>query len=81
MIKDTEDAGLINKGDTILEATSDNTGIGLAMVGAARGYRVKLVMPECVSLERRKVLEPLEQSFCSVRATKALTGRYGLRIR
>ncbi len=57
MIKDAEDAGLIKKGDTILEATSGNTGIGLAMVGAAKGYRVKLVMPECVSLERRKVLE------------------------
>jgi cysteine synthase B len=57
MIKDAEDAGRIKKGDTILEATSGNTGIGLAMVGAAKGYRVKLVMPECVSLERRKVLE------------------------
>ncbi len=57
MIKDAEEAGLIRKGDTILEATSGNTGIGLAMVGAAKGYRVKLVMPECVSLERRKVLE------------------------
>lgn len=57
MIMDAEDARLIKKGDTILEATSGNTGIGLAMVGAARGYRVKLVMPECVSLERRKVLE------------------------
>jgi len=57
MIKDAEEAGLIKKGDTILEATSGNTGIGLAMVGAAKGYRVKLVMPECVSLERRKVLE------------------------
>jgi cysteine synthase B len=57
MIKEAENAGLIRKGDTILEATSGNTGIGLAMVGAAKGYRVKLVMPECVSLERRKVLE------------------------
>ncbi len=57
MLKDAEAAGLIKKGDTILEATSGNTGIGLAMVGAAKGYRVKLVMPECVSLERRKVLE------------------------
>ncbi|NJD57195.1 MAG: cysteine synthase family protein [Nitrospirae bacterium] len=57
MLKDAEEAGHIKKGDTILEATSGNTGIGLAMVGAAKGYRVKLVMPECVSLERRKVLE------------------------
>ena len=57
MVKDAEDSGRLKKGDTILEATSGNTGIGLAMVGAAKGYKVKLVMPECVSLERRKVLE------------------------
>lgn len=57
MVRDAEDQGKIRPGDTILEATSGNTGIGLAMVGAARGYRVRLVMPECVSLERRKVLE------------------------
>ncbi len=57
MVNDAEAAGLIRKGDTILEATSGNTGIGLAMVGAAKGYKVKLVMPECVSHERRKILE------------------------
>ncbi len=57
MVRDAERAGLLKKGDTILEATSGNTGIGLAMVGAALGYKVVLAMPECVSLERRKILE------------------------
>ena len=57
MIKTAEDAGRLKIGSTILEATSGNTGIGLAMVGTARGYKVKLVMPECVSHERRKILE------------------------
>jgi len=57
MIRAAEEAGRIKKGDTVLEATSGNTGIGLAMVGAALGYKVVLVMPECVSHERRKVLE------------------------
>ena len=57
MVRDAERAGKIKKGDTILEATSGNTGIGLAMVGAALGYKVVLTMPECVSTERRKVLE------------------------
>ncbi|MBF0463545.1 MAG: cysteine synthase family protein [Nitrospirae bacterium] len=57
MVKDAEDRGLLTKDKIILEPTSGNTGIGLAMVGAARGYRVKLVMPECVSMERRMTLE------------------------
>jgi len=57
MIKAAEKEGKLAKGSTILEATSGNTGIGLAMVGSARGYKVKLVMPACVSVERRKVLE------------------------
>jgi cysteine synthase B len=57
MIKAAEREGKLAQGSTILEATSGNTGIGLAMVGSARGYKVKLVMPACVSVERRKVLE------------------------
>ncbi|MEO5361136.1 MAG: cysteine synthase [Nitrospirota bacterium] len=57
MIKDAEAAGTLTKDKVILEPTSGNTGIGLAMVAAAKGYKVKLVMPECVSMERRKTLE------------------------
>lgn len=59
MIKDAEEDGRIKAGHTILEPTSGNTGIGIAMVGASKGYKVKLVMPECVSVERRKTLEAL----------------------
>lgn len=57
MIQKAEASGVLDGGKTILEATSGNTGIALAMIGAARGYPVRLVMPECVSLERRRVLE------------------------
>jgi cysteine synthase B len=57
MIKDAEAAGTLTKDKIILEPTSGNTGIGLAMVAAAKGYKVKLVMPECVSMERRSTLE------------------------
>ena len=57
MIHKAEESGALTKGKTILEPTSGNTGIALAMIGAARGYRVKLVMPGCVSMERRAVLE------------------------
>ena len=56
MIKRAEEAGLLTGDKIILEPTSGNTGIALAMIGAARGYRVKLVMPECVSNERYRTL-------------------------
>jgi len=57
MVRDGLDRGALRAGKTILEATSGNTGIGLAMVGAALGFPVKLAMPECVSFERRRTLE------------------------
>ncbi|MDA8388706.1 MAG: cysteine synthase family protein [Nitrospiraceae bacterium] len=59
MIEEAEKQRKLLGGGTILEATSGNTGIGLAMVGAAKGYKVRLVMPACVSMERRRTLEAL----------------------
>jgi cysteine synthase B len=59
MILNAEKEGLLTKEKTIVEPTSGNTGIALAMIGAARGYKVKLFMPECVSSERRSVLTAL----------------------
>ena len=56
MIEGAEKRGELTSGKTILEPTSGNTGIAIAMLGAARGYRIKLVMPACVSMERRAVL-------------------------
>jgi cysteine synthase B len=59
MIKKAEESGELKKGKIILEPTSGNTGIALAMIGAAKGYAVKLCMPECVSLERQHILQAL----------------------
>ncbi|CCQ94505.1 Cysteine synthase [[Clostridium] ultunense Esp] len=57
MIKDAEDKGILKKGSTIIEPTSGNTGIAFAMIGAARGYKVIIVMPDTMSIERRKLME------------------------
>ncbi len=59
MIRAAEESGQLTKDKIILEPTSGNTGIALAMIGAAKGYRVQLCMPACVSVERRGVLEAL----------------------
>ena len=57
MIEAAEAAGTLKPGDTIMEPTSGNTGIGLAWVGSAKGYKVIIVMPETMSIERRKIIQ------------------------
>ncbi|MBR2615055.1 MAG: cysteine synthase A [Clostridia bacterium] len=57
MILDAEKKGLVGPGTVIVEPTSGNQGIGLALVGAVRGYQVKIIMPDSVSVERRKLVE------------------------
>ena len=56
MILEAEAAGFIGEGTVIVEPTSGNQGIGLALVGAVRGYKVKIIMPDSVSEERRKLM-------------------------
>ncbi|NLL80769.1 MAG: cysteine synthase A [Tissierellia bacterium] len=56
MILDAEKKGILKEGDTIIEATSGNMGIALSMIGAARGYRVIIVMPDTMSVERRRIM-------------------------
>ena len=56
MIRDAEEKGRLKEGGTISEPTSGNTGVGIAMIAAAKGYRAIMVMPESMSVERRKLL-------------------------
>ena len=75
MIEAAEAAGLCAPGrTTLVEPTSGNTGIALAMLGAARGYRVKLCMPGCVSIERQRVLEALGAEVVLTNATEGTDG-------
>lgn len=74
MIRAAEESGELTPEKVILEPTSGNTGIAIAMIGAAKGYRVKLVMPACVSLERRAVLEAYGAELVLSPAAEATDG-------
>jgi cysteine synthase len=74
MIEDAEERGLLKPGDTIVEPTSGNTGVGLAMVAAVKGYRLILTMPEDMSVERRKLFSRYGAKLVLTPAVEGMSG-------
>ena len=74
MIKEAENAGLLKKGSVIIEPTSGNTGIGLALAASLRGYRTVIVMPETMSLERRRMLAAYGAEIVLTEGSRGMSG-------
>lgn len=74
MVKEMALSGQLKKGDTIVEPTSGNTGIGIAMIGAAKGYKVVLTMPDTLSVERRRMLSAYGAELVLTDGTKGMNG-------
>lgn len=74
MVEDAEQKGLLNKDSVIIEPTSGNTGIGLSLVAAVKGYRLILVMPESMSIERRRLMSVYGSEFVLTPREKGMKG-------